>query len=229
MTPSNVVNLPVDRVEQVVHVAERRVTGRFEVDDWGRDEGFVQLAGVAAMFRWSVNVGGVEHLPKRTGALIVTNARRYALTSVMVAWALGRASGRTVRFAGRHDRAPVGAIARRLGGLLEHPDEVAGALRHHEIVVVTTSAVRQTRRAGVVPVPYVAAALAEGVPVLTAAAVSSPFSRRARVEVAGPVRSSKHRRGPLAEVELAELLRRRLQDHLDEMGGDAVLDLIGEA
>lgn len=228
MSPSNVVSLPVERVSEAVQVAERRITGRFEVDDWGRDEGFVQVAGLAAALRWAVSIGGADHLPQRTGALVVTNARRFALTPVMVAWALGRATGRPVRFVGRHDRAPVGALSRRLGGLLEHPDEVAGALRHHEIVVVGTSAVPQTRRAGVVPVPYVAAALGERVQVFTAAAVSSPVSRQARVEVAGPVRPSKPRRGPLAEVELAELVRRRLQDHLDEMGGDPVLDLIGE-
>lgn len=226
MSPSNVVPLPV---EQAAHEAELRVSGRFEVDDWGRDEGFVQLAGLAAQLRWSVNVGGIEHLPHRTGALVVVNARRLALTAVMAAWALGRESGRPVRFVGRHDHAPLGAVARRLGGLLEHPDEVAGALRHHEVVVVGTDPVRQVRRAGAVPVPYVAAALREGVCVLPAATVSSPFSRHARIELAGPVRQTRKRRGPLAEVELSEHLRRRLQNTLDEMGGAPVLDLIGEA
>lgn len=233
MTPSNVVPLPVEHAaasaSHAVHEAELRFSGRFEVDDWGRDEGFVQLVGLGARTRWSVNVGGIDHLPRRTGALVVTNARSLALTAVMVAWALGNESGRPVRFVGRHDHAPLGAIARRLGGLLEHPDEVAGALRHHEIVVVGTHTVRQVRRAGAVSVPFVAAALRTDVPVLPAAAVSSPFSRHARVELAAPVRPPRGRRGPLAEVELAEHLRRRLQDLLDEMGGAPVLDLIGEA
>jgi 1-acyl-sn-glycerol-3-phosphate acyltransferase len=223
-TIGNVVHLPVD----AAHVAEERLSGRFEVDDWGRDDGAVKVGGLLAGVRWSMSVGGIEHLPHRTGALVVTNSRRLALTPIMVAWALGAESGRPVRFVGRPDVAPVGALMRRVGGLLADPNEVSGALRAHQIVVVGTDAVRQSRRAGHVDPRYVAAALREGVPVLPAAAVSAPTGRRARIEVAGPVRSRKRRRGPLAEVELAEHVQRRLQDLLDEMGGAPVLDWIGE-
>ena len=41
-----------------------------------------------------------------------------------------------MRFVGRPDIAPVGALARRLGGLLDRPDEVAGALRAGELLVM---------------------------------------------------------------------------------------------
>ena len=72
----------------------------------------------------------------RTGALIVVNARRYALTPVFTALALTARPGRPVRFVGRPDIAPMGAFARRLGGLLDRPDEVAGALRAGELLVI---------------------------------------------------------------------------------------------
>ena len=83
--------------------------------------------------RWSTIVGGTDRLPVRAGALIVVNARRYALAPVHAALAIGHETGRPVRFVGRPDIAPVGAVARRLGGLLARPDEVAGALRAGEL------------------------------------------------------------------------------------------------
>ena len=57
------------------------------------------------------------------GALAVGSAVASA------ALALPASTGRPVRFVGRPDAAPIGALARRLGGLLARPDEVAGALR----------------------------------------------------------------------------------------------------
>ena len=56
-----------------------------EVDDWGRDDGFVARMWSLAGLRWSTTVGGVEHLPRRTGALVVVNARRLALSPVLAA------------------------------------------------------------------------------------------------------------------------------------------------
>jgi hypothetical protein len=199
-----------------------------QVDDWGRDTTFVRVGSFAAGLRWRVSLGGAEHVPQRTGALIVTNARRFALTPLLVAWAVGDATGRPVRFVGRHDIAPFGDLSRRLGGLLAHPDEVRSALRHREIVVVGTDAVTQLRRAGEVPIPFVAAAVDAGAQILPAATVTTPFGRHARIEMAAPVRPTNDRRGPLREVETAEHVRRRLQHLLDAMGGDSVLDLIGE-
>jgi hypothetical protein len=95
--------------------------------------------------------------------------------------------------------------------------------------VMGTDPVRQTRRAGAVPHDMLAGALQQGLPVLPAAAVSAPFTRRARVELGAPVQPLKQRRGPLGPVELADQVRRQLQVLLDELGGVAVLDLIGEA
>jgi len=202
---------------------------RPELDDWGRDDTAVQVANALALLRWSVSLGGAGHLPAGRPALVVTSSRLFAQTVPMVAWALQRQCGRTVRFVGRPDVAPLGQFVQRLGGLRADAAEVAGALSHGEIVVVGTQTVRQTRRAGAVPEDMVAAAMKFGAPVLPAAAVSSPLSRSARVELGAPVRSPQQRRGPLGPLELAELVRRRLQGMLDELGGIAVLDLIGDA
>ena len=83
--------------------------------------------------RWSVTVGGDQHLPRRNGALIVVNARRFALAPIFAAFAISEAVDRPVRFVGRSDTAPLGPFARRIGGLLDHPDEVFGALRAGEL------------------------------------------------------------------------------------------------
>jgi hypothetical protein len=225
----NVVRLPRPARTPVPESAVRRVTGRYEVDDWGRDPGMVGLLGGLADLRWAVSLGGASHLPARAGALVITNSRRFALTPLMVAWSLGEATGRPVRFVGHPDIAPTGAVLRRVGALLDDPRETRGALRDGEIVVVGCQATRHQRQAGRVPVGHIGSALATGTSVFAAGAVSSPFSRHARIEVSHAVRPTTKRRGPLAEVELAEQVCHRLQHVLDQMGGAQVLDWFGEA
>ena len=73
-------------------------------------------------------MGGDQRLPSRKGALIVVNARTLALAPIYAALALSETVDRPVRFVGRPDVAPVGPLLRRIGALLDHPDEVAGAL-----------------------------------------------------------------------------------------------------
>ncbi|QQS23497.1 MAG: hypothetical protein IPM43_08425 [Actinomycetota bacterium] len=215
---ANVVALSVAEPE-LLPLAMHRITARFEVDDWGRDPELVRILGGVAGLRWHPTVGGVRHLPAHAGALLVTNARRYALTPLLVAWSVGLATKRPVRFVGRPDVAPAGPLLRRLGGLLDQPLEVQAALRDGELVVVGTEPSRSSRQAGIVPVEHVGAALKAGVGIYPVAALSSPFMRRSRVEVGTLVRERLKRRGPLAEVELAEHAQHRLQQRLDEIGG----------
>jgi len=132
---------------------------------------------------------------------------------------IGHATGRTVRFVGRPDIAPVGAIARRLGGLLARPDEVAGALRAGELLVMPTASTVHPRRVGRVDHRLIGAAVEMKVPVYPAATASSPWSRSARIEIGPPVRPSKRRRGPLIELELADLVEQRIRRILEEFGG----------
>ena len=202
------------------------------VDEWGRDDHLVRLLLPLARLRWDVSVGGAHHLPSKAGALLVTNERRLSFSPLYVAWALAQATGRPVRFVGRPDSAPFGAVLRRIGAILQNPIEVHGALRAGQLVVIATRTTNHPRLAGTVEHELVGAAVAAGVAVLPVASLSSTFSRAARVEVGPAVRPRKKRRGPLAEIEIAEAVQRHLQRLLDELGGVqtgmSAIDWLGE-
>lgn len=189
------------------------------VDEWGRDAHLIEILSPAATLRWNVSVGGVHHLPKRDGALLVTNSRRFSLSPIYAAWALSRTIGRPVRFVGRPDIAPIGPFLQRLGGLLDTPDELRGALRAGELVVIACAHTSNPRHAGAVDHELVGAAVTTGSPVFPVASMSSLFGRGARVEVGPQVRPHRKRRGPLAELELADVTQRHLQRLLDGLGG----------
>jgi len=188
------------------------------VDDWGRDSGLVRQIARVSRLRWNVTVGGEARLPRRKGGLIVVNARTFALAPVYSALALGEILDRPVRFVGRPDTAPVGAFARRIGGLLDHPDEVAGALAAGELVVMGADHNERLRKVGRVDHSLIGAALATGAQVHPAATSSSPIGRSARLEIGTPSRSPRKRRGPLAELELADRVARDIELLLAEMG-----------
>lgn len=188
------------------------------VDDWGRDAGLFRTVTLLSEARWAVSTGGDQHLSARKGALVVVNARRFALSAVYSAFAISRAVDRPVRFVGRADGGALGALGQRLGGLLEHPDEVRGALRAGELVVCSTSTTRRPRDVGVVDHALVGAALQANVPVHPAATTSSPFGRRARIEIGTATPRRQRRRGSLAEVELADDVGRDIKLLLNEMG-----------
>jgi hypothetical protein len=193
--------------------------GSGTVDEWGRDQQAIALLRPFTSLRWNVSVGGVHHVPSRTGALLVANARRWSLSTVYASLALSEAAGRPVRFVGRPDISPVGPFMRRIGGLLARPDEVEEALREHQLVVVSTAATRNPRHAGAVDPAYIRAAMVAGVSIHPLACTSSPIARGARVEV-GPVqRTRRKRRGPLAEIEMADAVQHHLQRMLDGLGG----------
>ena len=198
-----------------------------DVDDWGCDSESVARAFAASRLRWDVAVGGTEHLPRRGGALIVVNARRYALAPMFAALAIGDAVARPVRFVGRPDIAPIGPVLQRLGGLLPVAAELAGALRAGQIVVLGAGHSVDNSSAGPVDHHLVGAAVAARARVLPGVTFSAPLRRAARVEIGAPVRPTKIRRGPLAELELADALQRRIDALLIEYGGpltETVLD-----
>lgn len=188
------------------------------VDDWGRDPGLVRRVMTASNVRWDVTTGGEGHLPRRSGALIVVNSRRFALTAVYAAFAISRAVDRPVRFVGRSDTAPLGALGRRLGGLLTHPDEVYSALHNRELVVMTAAASGQPRDVGIIDHALVRAAISAKVRIYPGATTSSPFNRHARVEIGTATKSHRTRRGPLLELELAERVGDDIRFLLDQMG-----------
>ena len=189
------------------------------VDEWGRDARLIGLLTPAARLRWDVSVGGVDHLPKRGGALLFTNSRRFSLSTIYTAWALSNAVGRPVRFGGRPDIAPIGPLMQRLGGLLNKPEEIRSALRDGELVVVSARGTRNPRHAGAVDPALIATAVITGTPVFPVASMSSPTGRAARVEVGAQLRPQHKRRGSLAELELSEVAQRHIQRLLDGLGG----------
>jgi len=220
---AKLVRLPAAATEAIAALTSspsaRQLWPVHSVDDWGRDDHLIRTIAPLVRLRWQVSASGHQHLPARAGALLVTNHRRFAWSPIYVALSLSEATGRPVRFAGRPDTAPFGPALRRLGGLLRDPSEVEGALRHGELVVVATSITSHPRHAGLVDHLLVGAASSAGVAVHPVASMSSPIGRAARVEVGTAIRPRRKRRGPLAEVELADLIRHRLQKMLDELGG----------
>lgn len=190
------------------------------IDDWGRDDVLASVAMRVGGMRWRAEVGGAERIPKRGPALIVMNSRRFALAPWFVSLALSRAIGRPVRFVGRPDTAPVGALARRLGGLLARRDEVAGALRHGQVLVLGASGELSTDKVGRLDHRLIAPAVEAGAPILPAATLLSLTTREARVEITRPMKASAKRRGPLAELELTARIVERIEQTLTEFGDD---------
>jgi 1-acyl-sn-glycerol-3-phosphate acyltransferase len=198
----------------LLSVLGRQATGSNDVDPWGMDPELVDLARSLAAVRWSITVGGVDHVPATGPALLVANRRVLAATPLLVAAAIGRATGREVRFTGIVDIAPVGPALRRVGGVLARPDEVAGLLRDGQLPAVWCAA-RSSRRVGAAPEPFLAAAMSTGAPVLPVAVIAPPLVRRVRVEVGPPV-APRRRTGPLAVAELADAVRDAIQRIVDE-------------
>ena len=200
--------------------ATRRLTDEpsHATDDWGRDPMLVRNMMVLAQLRWDVASGGDQHLPKRAGALVVVNAPMWSSSTVFTSFAISEVIDRPVRFVGRSDIPVLHSLDRRIGGLLDDPDEVAGALRSGEVVVLGAGGARGSRGVGPVDHTIVGAALATGTRVFPAATTSSPFSRRARVEIGTATRPPRNRRGPLSELELADRIRRDIRGLLDQMG-----------
>jgi hypothetical protein len=194
----------------------RQLSGTNMIDEWGMDPDAVAASRRLAQLRWRASVAGLAHVPERGPALLVANRRPLGLTPLLVATALGRASGRAVRFTGIADVPPVASLLRRAGGVLARPDEVRGLLRAAELVVVWCSAGPFGRRGiGPVPTAYLEAALGVGAPVVPVAVVAPPLVRRAHLQIAAPVTTST-RRGPLVAAELAEAVRRAIQQMLDD-------------
>jgi hypothetical protein len=210
--------------DDVIPLRTRRSTAAVQptdVDDWGRDPRTVGVVWGAAQLRWSVTLGGDQLLPRRGAALVVVNCRRFSLAPISTAFALADTLDRPVRFVGRPDIAPIGPLAQRLGGLLARPDEVTRALHDGDVVVMGAEPVTHPRRVGRVDHRLIGAAVATGAKVFPAATASAPFRRGARVEIGPALTPNRKRRGPLAELELADTVRERIGVLLGGFGGIA--------
>lgn len=187
------------------------------VDSYGRDPHLVAALSPLARLRWNVDVTGAENVPTGSGALLVCNSRRFSLAPVYAATALTDLIGRPVRFVGRPDTAPLGALMRRVGALLAHPAEVLGALRNGELVLISAAGTSHPHQAGAVSPELVGQAVVAQVPVFPVATVSSRFGRQAHVVVGQQVNMRRSRSGPLAHIELTEQVQHQVQRLLDDL------------
>ena len=158
--------------------------------------------------------------PRRARRIIVVNTRRFRLTQWWVALTLSAATGRPVRFVGRSDLAPFGALARRLGGLLERPDEVAGALRDGQLLVVGLSGTLDPRRIGRCDPHVLAPAVGRKVPVFPAAVALSAIS---------PVGAHRDRPGDPAAAAARPARRRRDRRQRSRRRSATLLEAVGRS
>ena len=122
-----------------------------------------------------------------------------------------------MRFVGVPDIEPAATCLRRLGGVLERPDEVAGLLRAGEVVVVWCSVLlRGGARVGHVRPELLEPAVEAACPVLPVAIHGSRFGRNLRVDVGPALLTAATSRRPLAAVDLADDAREAVQGLLDE-------------
>jgi len=199
-----------------VHALGRRWRGAHDIDEWGLDPELVALGDPAVALRWDIDVEGAGRLPAAGGAVLAFN-RRFGLSEPWVlARGIRRATGRFVRTVGVPDIAPVGPLLRRLGAVVDRPDEIAGLLRAGQLVGLPMSRrLRDRDHVGDLQVDRIEAALATGSPVVPVALLGREVGRRWRVVVGEPI-TPERRGGPLAAAELTETVRAAAQALLDD-------------
>lgn len=191
-----------------------RLSGDYLVDPWGLDLDLLDLVSPLVGARWRVSTEHADLLPTTGPALLVFNRRLGLSEPLVLARGVRLAAGRVVRTVGVPDIAPIGPMLRRLGGVLDRTDEIAGLLRAGELVSVPLRrVVRTSRRAGALPTEILEPALSTGAPVVPVAVVGRETGRTWRV-IVGPPLDVRSVGGPLAAAELAESLQRQLQDLL---------------
>lgn len=200
----------------ILDIAARRLTGLFEVDEWGLDDDLVDMLGPLTSLRWAIAARGEENVPAEGPALVILN-RRFGLTEPFVAAeALRRTTGRHLRVVGVPDLPGVGSALRSVGGVPGGVVDLEGLLRSGEVAAVLLDRrMRHSTFAGTLDPSWMRPVLELGVPVVPAIAAGYEFARRWRV-VFGRVLPSPSRKGPLAEVEWADRCRRAVQELLDE-------------
>ncbi|MCH8613877.1 lysophospholipid acyltransferase family protein [Arsenicicoccus dermatophilus] len=135
------------QIAEVLGFLRRRVTGDYEVDEFGFDEDFLRhacLPVLRPLYRqwFRVEVRGIEHIPAEGGALVVANhSGTIALDAFMTLLAIHdeHPAARHLRLLGADlvfSSPVVGDIARKAGATLAANDDAERLLRRGEVVGV---------------------------------------------------------------------------------------------
>jgi 1-acyl-sn-glycerol-3-phosphate acyltransferase len=133
-------------------VREMHRKGEFDLDDFGFDrewtEALMPIVRVVSRRYWRLEVDGIENLPRRGGALLVSNhAGVLPWDGAMIKVAVFDAVDRHARalMATWFSELPVASwLLRRTGQTPAHPDDTLRLLRHGELVLVFPEGIRGT-------------------------------------------------------------------------------------
>lgn len=200
---------------EIATILERRWQGTHPIDEWGLDPDLVDLASRVFAARWQISVDGAERLPVTGAAMAVFNRRIGVSEMFVCSRGLRDVTGRFIRPVGAPDVGLVGPALRRFGVVQSNAEEVAGLLRAGELVAVPLEReLRHRHHAGRAPLDHLTAAVMTGVPLVPVAVVGRELGRRWRLLVGEPIPTPR-RAGPLTVAELADAVRRAIQDLLD--------------
>ncbi len=211
---------------ELTELATRRATGRFELDEWGLDRDLLRLAGPLTSLRWQIGVEtavpGADPLPRNGAALVVFSCSVGISEPTVVCAGLGRATHRPVRAVGVPDVAPLNWWLRRLGGVSNRPEEVAGLLRAGQVVAAPLGrSPIYRRRPGGAPADLLAVAIGLRVPIVPVAVLGHEVGRRWTLRVAEPILPTgrrPRRPRPVGEADLGRV-EVRVHDRIDALLG----------
>jgi hypothetical protein len=195
-------------------VLYRRVTGRYEIDEWGLDADLVGLLAPLARLRWCIRTEGESAVPEIGPALLVHTRRLGVSEPSVLASAVRRSTGRNVRVFGGPDWGPLSGPARKLGMVPAHTADLRGLLRSGEVASLALAR-EPVHPYHVPPVPVapIAQALEAGAPIVPVAVLGVEPARRWTVRFGAPV-VTRRRSATGDPTELAEAVRARLQQLL---------------
>jgi hypothetical protein len=194
----------------------RRLTGRFEIDEYGLDRDLIRMITPLARLRWRLAVEGDHHLPEVGPALLVHNRCLGLSEPGVLALAVGRATGRPLRWSGAPGRGPLAQGARQLGGVPSDRADLRSLLHAGELVTLPLN--RRLFAASSepdVPLGPIEVALELGVSIVPVAVAGLETARRWRVCIGEPLTTRRRasRRSPVelaeaTQVAMGQLLRR---------------------
>ncbi|MBW3620134.1 MAG: acyltransferase family protein [Actinobacteria bacterium] len=134
----------LDLVKDVAAFARRRLTGDYEVDEFGFDADFttnvmMPLLRPLHRYYWRVSNSGTEHLPTGGGLVVANHAGTLPADAVMTRLDIFEATGRHARELGADlvFRSPfIGHLGRKTGATLAAGDDADRLLEAGELVAV---------------------------------------------------------------------------------------------